>query len=158
MSKTPYRYVVWLICISMLFANGSGAFGQTEELPAEVVEQLPQPPMENVFLNVLWGSIAGGTVLMSWSILDDKVERSERYKLSRLTEKFVVGATYGGIIGLAVGTILSMSETSFDPNRTRIAFAPPPALSAAEWGDFSPQDAEFPPDQRQILLGLQIKF
>ena len=83
-----------------------------------------QPPMKNVFLNVLWGSLSGGMLLMGWSTLDDSISSDERYKFSRLSEQFLVGATNGGILGMVAGVYLSIRGITFDENLSRIAFYP----------------------------------
>lgn len=80
-----------------------------------------KPPMENVFYNVLWGSLVGGMNYMAVSILDDSQEKSVRFSTGNMTEKFIEGATYGGLIGLGLGIYLSMNEVRFDPKRSRIA-------------------------------------
>ncbi|OGG95461.1 MAG: hypothetical protein A2508_03855 [Candidatus Lambdaproteobacteria bacterium RIFOXYD12_FULL_49_8] len=80
----------------------------------------PNPPMRNVFLNVLWGSLTGGMLYTGLNILDDTKSKGERYGFTNMTAKFIEGATYGGIGGLFVGVYLSMSGISFDPNRTRV--------------------------------------
>ena len=79
------------------------------------------PPMKNVFHNVLWGSMAGGLVFMGWSILDDSKPKEERYSFTTLTVQFITGATYGGLGGLGVGTYLSILGVSFDSGKSRIA-------------------------------------
>jgi len=86
----------------------------------------PEPPMKNVFFNVLWGSVAGGMAYSSLVILDDTKSKSEKYKFKFLTIQFITGATYGGILGLGTGVYLSMSGISFDPSRSRIAHQLPP--------------------------------
>ncbi len=79
------------------------------------------PPMRNVFFNVLWGSMAGGMTYVSLSILDDSKPKGERYSFKNLTSKFILGATGGGLLGLAAGAYFSLSDISFDPNRSRIS-------------------------------------
>ena len=79
------------------------------------------PPMKNVFHNVLWGSMAGGLIYMGLNILDDAKTKEERYSFSNLTVQFITGATYGGIGGLGVGTYLSILGVSFDSGQSRIA-------------------------------------
>jgi len=81
-------------------------------------------PMRNVFYNVLWGSVTGGMVYSGLNILDDTRSKGERYSFSRMTGQFVLGATYGGLAGLAAGVYFSMTDISFDPSRSRIAEAP----------------------------------
>src|SRR3989339_529083 len=78
------------------------------------------PPMRNVFLNVLWGSFTTGMVYVSWNFLDNTRTKGERYSFSQITAKFVEGATYGSVVGLATGGYLSLAKISFDPGRARI--------------------------------------
>lgn len=80
--------------------------------------------MRNVFLNVLWGSLTTGMVYVSWNFLDNTHPKGERYSFSQITAKFVEGATYGSVLGLATGVYLSLGNISFDPGRSRIAEAP----------------------------------
>jgi len=85
--------------------------------------------MKNVFYNVLWGSFTGGMAYMSLTILDDSRDASEKYSFKFLTTQFIYGATVGGLIGLGVGTYLSMSGVTFDENLSRIAhYTPVPGL------------------------------
>ncbi len=100
-------------------------FAQAEAQQAsETYAMKAQPPMKNVFLNVLWGSLTGGLLLTGWATLDDSIASEERFKFSRLTEQFLVGATYGGILGMGAGVYLSIRGITFDQNRSRIAFYP----------------------------------
>jgi len=92
--------------------------------PPEIPTARPQPPMENVFFNVLWGSLVGGMLVMGWSTLDDSVDSDQRYRFSRLSEQFLIGATYGGILGLITGVYLSIKGITFDENLSRIAHNP----------------------------------
>ena len=107
-------------------------FGAVEPLLAQDVAapQAPlvmrrEPPMRNVFLNVLWGSMAGGITYAGFRMLDDTKEKSERYSFTYITEQFVYGATAGGLVGLGVGVYLSISGIGFDANRSRIAHQMP---------------------------------
>jgi hypothetical protein len=125
MTKLLKRYITTLFCLSLLVTFSSNVFGQAEEFPTEVQVELPLPPMENIFYNVLWGSITGGSVMMAWSIIDDSVPKTERQSFSSLRNKFVEGATYGGVLGLVIGVYLSMNNIVFDEGKTRIAFFDP---------------------------------
>ncbi|MCP4756604.1 MAG: hypothetical protein GY866_37555 [Proteobacteria bacterium] len=80
--------------------------------------------MENVFWNVLWGSLCGGMLLVGWATMDDSKETSERYSFGTLSTQFLTGATYGGLLGLTAGVYFSIKGISFDENLTRIAFTP----------------------------------
>jgi hypothetical protein len=117
----------WLVCFLLLliaFGKMNPVFCQTALQPGPEIRAVkPQPPMKNIFFNVLWGSVSGGMLLMGWSTLDDSISREDRYKFSRLTGQFLVGATYGGILGLAAGVYLSMKGITFDENLSRIAYS-----------------------------------
>ena len=125
MTKLLKRFISALICLSFLIAFSTNVFGQAEEFPTETLVEMRNPPMQNIFFNVLWGSIAGGTIMMSWSIIDDSQPKSERQSFSSLKDKFVEGATYGGIIGLIAGVYLSMNNITFDDGKTRLTFLAP---------------------------------
>ena len=129
MTKLLKRYLTTLFCLLLLVTFSSNVFGQDEEFPTEVPVELPLPPMQNIFFNVLWGSITGGTAMMAWSVIDDSKPKEERQSFSSLRLKFVEGATYGGILGLLVGVYLSMNNITFDEGKTRITFFDPtPAI------------------------------
>ncbi|MBT4290348.1 MAG: hypothetical protein HOD92_23735 [Deltaproteobacteria bacterium] len=153
MTKLLKRCISALICLSFLITFSTNVFGQTEEFPTEVPVELPNPPMQNIFFNVLWGSITGGMIMMSWSIIDDNVPKSERQSFSSMRNKFVEGATYGGVLGLFAGVYLSMNNIIFDEGKTRITFLKP--LHA----DFnnSSASAYLTPDQFN-LMNLEIHF
>lgn len=93
------------------------------ELPADPTAG-KQPAMENVFFNVLWGSFAGGVLYAGVSMLDENTPASEKYSANHLYERFFIGATAGGFLGLAVGVYLSFNNVEFDANRSRIAMEP----------------------------------
>jgi hypothetical protein len=97
--------------------------------------------MQNVFFNVLWGSLAGGMLMMGWATLDDTIPTDERYTVSNMSSQFLTGATYGGLLGLAAGIYISFQGITFDESRTKIAFFQPPRgqlLSSAEFGRNQP--------------------
>lgn len=65
--------------------------------------KLPQKPiMENVFYNVLWGSLFGAIVATGVSAAETKGVLP-----SDFSEKLYTGATYGGLLGLIAGVWLS---------------------------------------------------
>lgn len=153
------KKLVTCFTLSVFVLAGAGPiFGQAAVQQApETFAMKPQPPMKNVFLNVLWGSLCGGFVLLGWSTLDDSVPSDERFKFSRMTEQFLVGATYGGILGMGAGVYFSIRGITFDENRSRIAFYP----------DYSgdPEGQRFFATSRSIrdknainLLNLHFKF
>ncbi|MDT8447138.1 MAG: hypothetical protein RRB13_09645 [bacterium] len=83
-----------------------------------------QPQMQNVFFNVLWGSMTGGMLYSALNVLDDSRSKGERYSFSRMTTQFITGATYGAFAGLVTGVYISLAGISFDPGRSRIGQAP----------------------------------
>jgi len=153
MTKLLKRCISALICLSFLITFSTNVFGQAEEFPTEVPVELPNPPMKNIFFNVLWGSITGGTIMMSWSVIDDSQPKIERQSFSSLRGKFVEGATYGGIIGLFAGVYLSMNNITFDQGKTRLSFLEP---LPTDFNDSS-ASAYLAPDQFN-LMNLEIHF
>ncbi len=125
MALTIKKFIICLLLTVLFLGEVSPIFGQAaaQDPPGGLIVKA-QPPMKNVFLNVLWGSLSGGMLLMGWSTLDDSISSDERFKFSRLSEQFLVGATYGGIFGMAAGVYLSIRGITFDENRSRIAFYP----------------------------------
>lgn len=153
MTKLLKRCISVLICLSFLIIFSTNAFGQTEEFPTEVAVELPNPPMQNIFFNVLWGSITGGTIMMSWSIIDDSKPKSERQSFGSMRNKFVEGATYGGVLGLFAGVYLSINNITFDQGKTRIAFLKPLSTDF----DNNSDSAYLAPDQLN-LMNIEINF
>ncbi|MBU2643477.1 hypothetical protein KKI24_02135 [bacterium] len=125
MSLTAKKLITCLFLSIIILGEMNPIFGQAalQQPPGGMVMR-PQPPMKNVFLNVLWGSVNGGMLLMGWSTLDDSISSDERFKFSRLSEQFLIGATYGGILGMAAGVYFSIRGITFDESRSRIAFYP----------------------------------
>jgi hypothetical protein len=116
-------FSVWLVFISFLCGDVVSVFAQNiEELPTELILPRSQPPMQNVFFNVLWGSLSGGMLMAGWATVDDSETESTRYSVSYLSNQFLTGATYGGILGLVAGVYLSLKEITFDESLSRIAF------------------------------------
>ncbi len=119
-------YFACIVIAVLIFGYVNPLFGQDEaNVPPELFIARAQPPMENVFFNVLWGSVAGGTVMMGWTTVDDSIPTDERYGVSYLGNQFLAGATYGAVVGLIVGVYLSMKGIAFDENRSRITVLPP---------------------------------
>jgi hypothetical protein len=119
------RLSVWLILFALVSGNVSAVRAQNvENLPTELILPRPQPPMQNVFFNVLWGSLTGGMLMTGWATVDDSETERVRYSVSYLSDQFLTGATYGGILGLVAGVYLSLKEITFDENLSRIAFFP----------------------------------
>lgn len=113
-------FFLTLASTTPLVAQEAGGDAGGEPIAAPIAVRA-DPPMKNVFHNVLWGSMAGGLVYMGLSILDDSKTKEERYSFKQLTVQFITGATYGGIGGLGVGVYLSLLGVSFDSGRSRIA-------------------------------------
>lgn len=126
MSSYLKKSIACLIIFALLFAQPLNIFAQATEEPPAILLQQPQPPMQNVFYNVLWGSATGGMIMMGWSFLDDSNTEEERYSVSSAQIQFLTGATYGGILGLIVGLYLSFTGVKFDESQTKIAVLQPP--------------------------------
>ena len=118
------KYISKLIIIIVILCSVKTAFGQANQGTQQVMIPQTQPPMQNVFFNVLWGSAIGGMLRMGWETIDDSKPEEERYTVSNLTSNFAWGATVGGFMGLAAGIYLSMRGITFDENLTKIAFFP----------------------------------
>lgn len=125
MSLTLKKLLICAVITVLLVTGTQPAIGQvTGQLPPEAIATQSQPPMKNVFLNVLWGALSGGFLLMGWSTLDDSIDSEERFRFSRMTNQFLVGATYGSILGLGAGVYFSIRGITFDSSRSRIALYP----------------------------------
>jgi hypothetical protein len=121
------KTLVYIVAIGFFCFQSLSAFGQVPAQTApEIMMQRPQPPMENVFFNVLWGSFTGGMLMMGWASLDDSKGTEERYSVDNLRTQFLTGATYGGLLGLIAGVYISFKGITFDENRTKIAILQPP--------------------------------
>ena len=124
------RSVVLSTIICFFWCNFFVALAQdNNEIFPEAMAQKPQVPMENVFYNVLWGSLTGGMLMMGWAMLDDAKSSDERYTLNHASTQFLSGATYGGLLGLAAGVYISMKNISFDESRLKITFLQPSQVS-----------------------------
>jgi hypothetical protein len=125
MSLIARKFIIFflLIVLILVSTNSVSAQDAVEQVPEAMAVQA-QPPMKNVFMNVLWGSLSGGLLMMGWATLDDSVDSDDRYTFSNLSEQFIVGATYGGILGVAAGVYFSIRGISFDENLSRIALYP----------------------------------
>lgn len=76
--------------------------------------QSQKPVMENVFFNVVWGSIFGALMALSVAVIEADVPTAPQDS-GRTTFE---GATAGGLIGLATGLFLVATGASFDPGQT----------------------------------------
>lgn len=128
MSSCLKKALVVIISTGLISAQSLTVLGQVpEQAIPDMVADRPQPPMQNVFFNVLWGSLTGGMLMMGWSTVDDSKEPDERYTVSNMTSQFLSGATYGGLISLAVGVYLSFKGITFDESRSRLAVLQAPS-------------------------------
>ncbi|MDH5559559.1 MAG: hypothetical protein OEY59_01730 [Deltaproteobacteria bacterium] len=109
---------VWfLIFVILLTMNQQGFSQDVRNLPMGGFDTPAKPiPMRNVFLNVVWGSLAGGMSYMGLSLLDDSKPQEEKYSFSNMTTQFIYGATYGGLLGLAAGVYFTISNITFRPS------------------------------------------
>lgn len=127
MSQLTKQFIAICLSIGLVWFQLSPAYAQeNNEIFPEAQMTKPQVPMENVFFNVLWGSLTGGMLMMGWAMLDDAKPSSERYTLSNASKQFLSGATYGGLLGLAAGIYISFKGVTFDESRLKIAFLKPP--------------------------------
>jgi len=113
-----------MMILLVVLGSFSTVFGQANQDQQQAIMPAAQPPMENVFFNVLWGSVVGGMLNMGWSTVDDSKPEEERYAVRNLSTQFLWGATYGGFLGLAAGIYLSIQGITFDENLTKIALFP----------------------------------
>ncbi len=79
--------------------------------------------MENVFFNVVWGSLFG-IVLGTASAI---IEADKKTSPDGLRDKVFGGATVGGIVGLGVGLWLFSSGVTFEAEGTLLFTAGNPA-------------------------------
>lgn len=129
MLKSLKKILTGLVIFTFVGTITFTAFGQVNgepQLPG-VNMQKPQPPMENVFFNVLWGSATGGMLMMGWGTIDDSKTTEERYRFQYLTTMFITGATYGGVLGLIAGVYFSVKGIRFDESRLKLAVLTPPS-------------------------------
>lgn len=154
------KHVAVLVALFLVTTQLNSSLAQEAEQIApelEVMVAKPQPPMQNVFFNVLWGSLTGGMLMMGWATLDDSKSTDERYTVSHLSNQFLAGATYGGILGLAAGVYISMKGITFDQSKSQIVFMEPVKPKSVGYQfDQSPQKAA---DLHEYhLIKLQMKF
>ncbi len=98
------RLVSALILAQLLLAAAASA-----QVPLE------QPAvMENVFYNVVWGSLFG-ILLASASAV---IEAQDKSAPAEFGDSLVQGATFGGLLGLGLGIWLATSGDSFDPKQS----------------------------------------
>jgi len=128
-SWKQHPIIVLFTLFSVLFfiSCSPPAFAQ-EEVAQEAPESTglfgkwPQPAMQNVFLNVIWGSAIGGIMGLTVESMQEEPETRKNY----WAESFFTGATYGAIFGLIVGVTMSYTGITFDKKKARIALTPVP--------------------------------
>ena len=99
-----------LLVLAMLMAQ----IALAPVVQAQGYMQPRKPIMENVFFNVVWGSLWG--VMMGTSVA--VIESEKKTSPGDLTKRTARGATIGGILGLGVGIYMSFSGIGFDPQRS----------------------------------------
>lgn len=157
-SQLLKKSIACLLVAIFLFIEVGPVFGQAAVAPpVDFVAAKSQPPMRNVFYNVLWGSLCGGMVIMGWSTLDDSETEEDRYSFSSLTTQFLTGATYGGIAGLVAGVYFSVKGIKFDEDLTRIAIMMPKTYDVKMSQHFSA--IRLKPNKNTVnIANIQIRF
>jgi hypothetical protein len=74
----------------------------------------PQPVMQNVFFNVVWGAGVGALLGASAASL----AAGQQTKPKDLRDNVITGATMGSIAGAAAGVWLLFNGVTFDPDRS----------------------------------------
>ncbi len=110
MNRFPIRKFLVCLLAALLFST-SLAFPQQRSARSIFEEK---PVMENVFYNVVWGSLLG-IVLGAASAV---IEAEEKTSPEGLRDKIFGGATAGGMIGLGVGLWLFSTGITFDDEGT----------------------------------------
>ena len=143
-----YKKFISILCLFLLLLNNQIWAQQiTPEdpladvnIPQDIISR--QPPMENVFLNVLWGSMSGGLAYMGLLLLDDSVDETERFSGGKMFANFVSGATLGGMLGLGFAIFVSYAEISFPANRltplNQYDYSKDPTLATLNTQKFDP--------------------
>lgn len=106
--RFPIKKTVACLLIALLLAA-----------PVAYAQQVPpgqKPVMENVFFNVVWGSLFG-IVLGSASAV---IESDRKTAPTDIRRKVFSGATVGGLIGLGVGLWLVGAGVTFEEQGTLI--------------------------------------
>ena len=85
--------------------------------PVGLAQQVPagsKPVMENVFFNVVWGSVMGGLLATGVAIIGSEVKSSPE----DVSDKVFEGLTWGGVLGLGLGLWLVTTGVSFHPEQS----------------------------------------
>ena len=146
--------LIALLAAQLMLAPLAGA--QQAGLPPS-----EKPVMENVFFNVVWGSIFGAVLALSVAVVE--ADRPTAPEDSGTTA--FEGATTGGIIGLAAGLFLVATGASFDPGQTLLFSqnAPDPFSNSVAFQPAMPFTLETSPTQAFRITGfratvLDLKF
>jgi hypothetical protein len=97
-------------------------------------QQQQKPVMENVFYNVVWGSVLGATIGLAGAIIASPDKSSP----TNVRESVFTGATGGGLIGLGLALYLVYQGITFDPANstfTGIGGEPQPLPPIAKFED-----------------------
>ena len=81
---------------------------------AQEVPTGPKPVMENVFFNVMWGSLVGGLLAAGITIIGSE----EKSSPDDVSDKVFEGLTFGGVLGLGLGLWLVTTGVSFHPEQS----------------------------------------
>ncbi len=148
------KLLIALLAVQLMLAPLAGA-QQGGLGPSE------KPVMENVFFNVVWGSIFGAVLAISVSVIE--ADRPTAPEDSGTTA--FEGATTGGIIGLAAGLFLVATGASYDPAQTLLFTqnTPDPFGNSVAFQPAMPFSFETSPTQAFRITGfratvLELKF
>lgn len=108
--RSPIKRVLASLLVALLLLAAPAAYAQ-DALPVG-----QKPVMQNVFFNVVWGSIFG-IVLGGASAV---IESDRKTAPTNLRRKAFSGATVGGLIGLGVGLWLVGAGVTFEEQGTLI--------------------------------------
>jgi hypothetical protein len=137
---SPIRKLVACLLIALI-VSGPVVFAQ--EGPAPMSRK---PVMENVFFNVVWGSLFGIVLGAAAAV----IESDDKTAPEGIRKQVFGGATAGGIIGLGIGLWVVASGITFEPEGTLLfssrdpdgfarpvaSRAPPFSLQTSADGDF----------------------
>jgi len=113
-----------------------------------------KPIMENVFFNVVWGSVLGMMLGGAAATIEAEV-KTQPYQLS---DRVALGATWGGLAGLGVGIWLANNGISFDPSAALFNFGPPAPPSMPLGSIGPPLEFETAPGNPLRITGLSARL
>ena len=90
-----------------------------------------KPIMENVFFNVVWGSIAG--MMLGAALATGEAE--VKTQPENVSDRIALGATWGGLIGLGTGIWLATNGITFDPSAVLFQFDRPKGMPPLGYND-----------------------